>query len=407
MQFLSLTIFLPFLVAFSGSGALPKGKIAPPKEHRMSASTGKTEGVTKSLPIAGCGAQFASPLGGRGNFYDGAKIYRQIFIKSVDSNKSRQVFQEVDVEKNTYVDLLSLTIPRVDTYSYDVQDGKEGVSFLSYKSNSDLCFLGDAKVTSLPILRDTQSQKIELLSEQGVIVSALDAATGWRFFDKGLNRILHYRYYPFLKRHSQFNFEEGHRVLYFGGGFPKRPYVTWKPANEAKKLPAMIVKFDQNSLKIAEFPVAENEKVIFNAEGEFGKIALEKDSPNFELTEVKDLNSGLVDKVYKGKLPAGFFGSQASMLVNFKKKLLVLSGLGDFFRLRWKTILVFDYEKGVEVFRVVLQNGVSGQVSMDSDSRKLIVEEVNPTTGVRLALHLLDMNTGKKTVLNFKMGTGK
>jgi len=407
MQFLALSIFLPFLTAFSGSGTLPKGKIAPPKEHRMPAPTTKTEGVTKSLPIAGCGAQFASPLGGRGNFYEGSKIYRQIFTKSVENSKSRQVFQEIDVEKNSYVDLLSLTIPRVDTYSYDIQDGKEGVSLLSYKSNSDLCFAGEAKVTSLPILRDAQSQKIELLSEKGTIISALDAVTGWRFFDKGLNRILQYRYYPFLKRHSQFNFEEGHRVLYFGGGFPKRPYITWKPANEAKKLPAMVVKFDQNSLKIAEFPVAENEKVIFNSDGEFGKIALEKDSPNFELTEVKDLNSGLVDKVYKGKLPTGFFGSQASMLVNFKKKLLVLSGLGDFFRLRWKTILVFDYEKGTEVFRVVLQNGVSGQVSMDSDSRKLLVEEVNPATGVRLALHLLDMNTGKKSMLNFKVETAK
>ena len=401
MQFLIFAMFFISEAVHAGSGTLLKGKISPPKEHRgLPAST--SNATSKPAATAGCGGHFASPLGSRGSFYSGASIYRQIFVKSVENNKPRQVFQEIDIEGNSFLDLLSLTIPKVESYSYDIQENKEGVSFLSYKDNSDLCYSGDAKVTSLPIQREAQSQKIELLSEKGNIVSALDFATGSRFFDKDANRILQYRYFPLMKRHTQYNFEEGQRVLYFGNGYSKRPYITWRPALEAKKLPAMVIKFDQNSLKTAELQVAENEKILFNSDGEFGKIALEKDSPNFVLTEVKEFNSGLADKVYKGKLPPGFYGSQASMLVNFKKKLLVLSGLGDFFRLRWKTILVFDYEKGVEVFRVVLQNGISGQVSMDSDSKRLIVEEVNSTTGVRMAMHLLDMSTGRKTLLKFK-----
>jgi hypothetical protein len=416
----------------AGSGPLPRAKKASPSKAEPGSSNPAPSGASTVAPssappsspngasqgsdrnsekkaekgsensvqsFGSCGRLFAGPLGSKGFISSDSKFYYQLYVSEKVGSLYRQVFEEVDLFSLQRQDLLALNIPLVDLVSYENKSNAEGVSFFTFDKNQDDCFSGPGTMISIPIKRNSISEKSEFKRDKATITSVVDFSSFWNFYDSKAGTLFEITYNPFLKRQVSFSVPEDQRLIFVGPGKIKRPYVALKRDLKNPEALPILSSYDINGSSIAQIKLAAEEKVLSDGFGSFGTMIFEKKGLNFEVRELQSLGSGNRDQSFRAVFPSGFLPSQANFLVNFKKRTLVGYPASSFFKGRWPNVLIFDYETGKEVGRIIMKNGIVGQVSLNRDATKLVAEEVDPTSHVRKSLQIYDLTTKKISII--------
>ncbi len=416
MKAFLIPFFLGVLVAsytaFGGSGSLPRAKLPVPAstgpKGEASAASTATGGVASGTQIkpGSCHSLFGSALGSKGFITEDGKFYYQLYTLESKGNVFRQVFEEIDLRTFKQKDLLAFNLPLVDIVSYESRAEGEGVSFVTFDSNQDNCYSGPATMISIPIKRDLVSDKTEIKKEQGKVSSLIDLNYIWNFYDLAAKSLFEMSYNPFLKRRLSFPVQQNQRIVFIGQGKIKRPFITLKDRDpKDQKSAPTLTNYDMNANEVGQIKLRENEKVLFERLGNVGTLVLEKKGLAFEVNEFKSWGSGNRDQVFKASFPVGFLPSQSNFLVNFQKRVIVGYPVSSFFKSRWPSVLILDYETGKELGRISFKDGVVGQVSMNHDGTRIVAEEIDGTSLVRKSLVVYDIASKKATFIGKSVGS--
>ncbi len=400
--------------SFAGSGALPRAKLAVPgssgqREEKppgtaavapSSATTSGTSGTATPTMSTSCQSFFASALGSKGFISEDGKFYYQLYTLEAKGREFRQAFEEVELSTLKRKDLLAFNLPLVDMVSYDGRPNGEGLSFVTFDNNQDNCYSGSATMVSIPIRRESISDKSEIKREQGKVSSLIDSNVIWNFYDLTAKSLFEMSYNPFLKRRLSFPVQQNQRIIYMGQGKIKRPFITLKDRDpKDQKSSPTLINYDMNANEVGQIKLRQDEKILFEALGNMGTVFFEGKGLNFEVKEFKGWGSGNRDQVFKASFPVGFLPSQSKFLVNFQKRIIVGYPASSFFKSRWPNVLILDYETGKELGRITLKDGVVGQVSMNHDGTQIVAEAIDGTTLIRKSLVLYDITSKKLTVI--------
>jgi len=315
-------------------------------------------------------------------------------------NSFRQAFEEIELATLKRQDLLAFNLPLIDIVSYDRDANAEGVSFVTFDSNKDDCYSGAATMVSIPIERNSLSDKSVIRRDQGKVTSFRDLNAFWNFYDITTKSLIELSYNPFLKRRLSFPSDDNQRIIFVGKGKIKRPFVAlkYRDSKDPKSVTELI-SYDLNGVKSDQISLGENEKVLMEASGTVGTMTFEKKGLNFEVKELKGWGSGNRDQLFKARFPVGFLPSQANFLVHFQKRIIVGYPVSSFFKTRWPSVIIFDYETAKEIGRISFKDGVVGQVSMNRDATQIVAEEIDGATLVRKSLVLYDVTSKKMTMI--------
>lgn len=391
--------------SFAGSGSLPRAKLAVPvysghKEEKPPGASDVAPATAAQTKPGSCQSFFASALGSKGFISGDGKFYYQLYTLETKGSAFRQAFEEIDLTTFKRKDLLAFNLPLVDIVSYDSRAQGEGVSFVTFDNNQDNCYSGSATMMSIPIKRDLISDKAEIKREQGKISSLIDLNLIWNFYDLTANSLFEMSYNPFLKRRLSFPVQANQRIIFIGQGKIKRPFITLKDRDpKDQKSAPTLTNYDMNGNEVGQIKLRENEKILFERLGNMGSVIFENKGLNFEVNEFKSWGSGNRDQAFKASFPVGFLPSQSNFLVNFQKRIIVGYPASSFFKSRWPSVLIFDYETGKELGRILFKDGVVGQVSMNHDGTRIVAEEIDGNTLIRKSLVLYDITSKKSTII--------
>lgn len=369
------------IVSYMALADLKRGKLG---------ESARKETTTEKKAIT-CPSWYAHSIGSMSTVE--GDLYKQLYVsKLVEDNKKHYVLEELNLKDMTSNVIVTLSMPDVHQVLFSNVPG-EGVTFVSYSRNSDQCFDGPAKIKALSLVTNKRLKNKVMGLNFESIVASYDVGDSQLLFDKKNKFAIQIIYNPLVRHNYEFNSLSYGRPLLVSDALGKKGAVF---ANISRDN-VVLTKIDGKGEKISELNLKldKGDRLIRKGKG-FGVIRSNKENNQLSILFSREWSVDGRNSVYKVKTPNSVNPRRLTPFFSASSKILFLAGSSKFIREQWNRVLVVDYKNDRVLSELKLANkNIPGEIRLVKNGSFGIVEEVDAKTGIRIALHVIEMKNLK------------